>query len=54
MKDKPLDIALKFYKIAGAIFVSLKEHVNPSGKKARSHWEATELTFTQLRILLAH
>jgi DNA-binding MarR family transcriptional regulator len=53
MKLKPLDIALKFYEIAGPIFVSLKEEVNPAGSKARSHPDVKELTFTQLRVLLA-
>ncbi len=49
----PLDIALNFYEIAGPIFVSLKEQVNPPGDKVRSHPDVKELTFTQLRILLA-
>ena len=53
MKLKPLDIALDLYKIAGPIFVSLKEEVNPASYKARSHPDVKELTFTQLRILLA-
>ena len=53
MNGRPLDLALKLYEIAGPIFVSLKEEVNPAGKKARSHPEVKELTFNQLRILLA-
>jgi DNA-binding MarR family transcriptional regulator len=53
MKPKPLDIALSLYEIAGPIFVSLKEEVNPASEKARSHPDVKELTFTQLRILLA-
>ena len=53
MKVKSLDIALKFYEIAGPIFVSLKEEVNPASHEARSHPDVKELTFTQLRILLA-
>ena len=53
MKDNPLDIARSLYEIAGPIFVSLKEQVNPAGKKARSHPDVKELTFNQLRILLA-
>jgi DNA-binding MarR family transcriptional regulator len=53
MKAKPLDIALRLYEIAGPIFVSLKEEVSPAGEKALSHPEVKELTFTQLRILLA-
>src|SRR3984885_5006999 len=53
MNSAPLDMALKLYEIAGPIFVSLKEEVNPAGGKARSHPEVKELTFTQLRILLA-
>jgi DNA-binding MarR family transcriptional regulator len=53
MKLKPLDVALSLYEIAGPIFVSLKEQVNPASEKARSHPEVKELTFTQLRILLA-
>jgi DNA-binding MarR family transcriptional regulator len=53
MKQKPLDIALSLYEIAGPIFVSLKEEVNPASYKARSHPDVKELTFTQLRILLA-
>jgi DNA-binding MarR family transcriptional regulator len=50
---KPLDMALSLYQIAGPIFVSLKEEVNPAGGEARSHPAVKELTFTQLRILLA-
>ena len=53
MKDKPLDIALSLYEIAGPIFVSLKEQLKPASPKARSHPDVKELTFTQLRILLA-
>jgi DNA-binding MarR family transcriptional regulator len=53
MKVKPLDIALRFYEIAGPIFVSLKEEVNPASGRAHSHPAVKELTFTQLRILLA-
>jgi DNA-binding MarR family transcriptional regulator len=53
MKQTPLDIALSLYEIAGPIFVSLKEEVNPASRKARSHPDVKELTFTQLRILLA-
>ena len=53
MKHEPLDIALNLYEIAGPIFVSLKEEVNPASHKARSHPDVKELTFTQLRILLA-
>src|SRR5579862_6526281 len=50
---KSLDIALRLYEIAGPILVSLKEEVNPASYKARSHPNVKELTFTQLRILLA-
>jgi DNA-binding MarR family transcriptional regulator len=46
-------MALKLYEIAGPIFVSLKEQVNPARFKDRSHPDVKELTFTQLRILLA-
>jgi DNA-binding MarR family transcriptional regulator len=53
MKNSPLHIALNLYEIAGPIFVSLKEEVNPPGDEARSHPDVRELTFTQLRILLA-
>jgi DNA-binding MarR family transcriptional regulator len=53
MKKKSLDIALSLYEIAGPIFVSLKEEVNPARYKVRSHSDVKELTFTQLRILLA-
>ena len=53
MKNRPLDIALNLFKIAGPIFVSLKEEVNPASHKARSHPDVKELSFTQLRILLA-
>jgi DNA-binding MarR family transcriptional regulator len=53
MKDKPLDIALCFYEIAGPVFVSLKEEVNPASVRVRSHPAVKELTFNQLRILLA-
>jgi DNA-binding MarR family transcriptional regulator len=53
MKRTSLDIALSLYEIAGPIFVSLKEQVHPVSEKARSHPDVKELTFTQLRILLA-
>lgn len=53
MKSAPLDIALSLYEIAGPVFVSLKEEVNPVRGQDRSHPAARELTFTQLRILLA-
>lgn len=53
MKNNPLNIALSLYEIAGPIFISLKEEVNPSNHKERSHPAVKELTFTQLRILLA-
>jgi len=53
MEKKPLDIARSLYEIAGPIFVSLKEQVNPASDKARSHPDVKELSFTQLRILLA-
>lgn len=53
MQRKPLDIALSLYEIAGPIFVSLKEEVNPATHQARSHPDVNDLTFTQLRILLA-
>lgn len=53
MEPKPLEIALRLYEIAGPIFVSLKEQVNPASARARTHPAVKELTFTQLRILLA-
>jgi DNA-binding MarR family transcriptional regulator len=53
MQKRPLDIAMSLYEIAVPIFVSLKEEINPVRHKARAHPEARELTFTQLRILLA-
>lgn len=53
MNNRSLDIALNLYEIAGPIFVSLKEEVNPASHKARSHPDVKELSFTQLRILLA-
>jgi hypothetical protein len=53
MQRQALDIARCLYAIAGPIFVSLKEEVNPPGKKARSHPAVKDFTFTQLRILLA-
>ena len=53
MKDRPIDIALSLYGVAVPVFVSLKEQVNSAGEKARSHPAVKELTFTQLRILLA-
>src|SRR5580698_8054365 len=52
-RDTPRDIALNLYEIAVPIFVSLKEEVNPASGKGRSHPDLKELTFTQLRILLA-
>jgi DNA-binding MarR family transcriptional regulator len=53
MQWRPLDIAQSLYEIAVPIFISLKEEVNSPSGKARSHPAAKELTFTQLRILLA-
>ena len=53
MKRRLIDIALSLYEIAGPVFVSLKEQIHPASPKARSHPAAKELTFTQLRILLA-
>jgi DNA-binding MarR family transcriptional regulator len=53
MKQSALKTAMNLYEIAGPIFVSLKEQVNPASDKARSHPDVKELTFTQLRILLA-
>ncbi len=53
MKCRPLDIALSLYEIAGPVFVSLKEEVNSARYKDRSHSAVKDLTFTQLRILLA-
>ncbi len=53
MKHEALNIALSLYEVAGPIFVSLKEEVNPACPRARSHPAVKELTFTQLRILLA-
>ena len=53
MKHGGGDIALSLYEIAGPIFVSLKEEVSPGDKKAHSHPKVKELTFNQLRILLA-
>jgi DNA-binding MarR family transcriptional regulator len=53
MERRPIDIARRLYEIAGPIFVSLKEEVNPGSKKARSDPAVKELTFTQLRISLA-
>jgi DNA-binding MarR family transcriptional regulator len=53
MKSRPIDVALNLYEVAGPIFVSLKEQVNPPAGKARAHPDIRELTFTQLRILLS-
>jgi DNA-binding MarR family transcriptional regulator len=53
MYTKPLDMALHLYEIAGPIFISLKEQVHPASRRVRSHPDVKELTFTQLRILLA-
>ena len=53
MQYTPLDIAQSLYEIAGPVFVSLKEEVNPASPKVRSHPEAKDLSFNQLRILLA-
>ncbi|MGO8813775.1 MAG: MarR family winged helix-turn-helix transcriptional regulator [Terriglobia bacterium] len=44
---------MSLYEIAGPIFVSLKEEINPASHRARSHPDVKELTFNQLRILLA-
>jgi DNA-binding MarR family transcriptional regulator len=51
MKQKPLDLALSLYEIAGPIFVSLKEEINPAGHKRHSLPDVKDLSFTQLRIL---
>jgi DNA-binding MarR family transcriptional regulator len=48
-----MDIALSLYEVAVPVFVSLKEQIHPAGKKTRAHPVVKELTFTQLRILLA-
>src|SRR5580700_973806 len=53
MKSAPLELALSLYEIAVPIFISLKEEINSPGVGARSHPAVKELTFTQLRILLA-
>src|ERR1700720_390581 len=53
MDITPSSIALQFFEIAGPIFVSLKEQVHPANPRTRSHPAAKELTFTQLRIMLA-
>jgi MarR family transcriptional regulator, organic hydroperoxide resistance regulator len=53
MDITPSNIALQFFEIAGPIFVSLKEQMHPADIRARSHPAAKELTFTQLRVLLA-
>lgn len=53
MKSQPLDIALSLYEIAGPVFVSLKEEVNPTRGRDHSYPVIKDLTFTQLRILLA-
>lgn len=53
MDIRPLDIAVSLYDIAAPLLVSLKQEVHPASAKARSHPEVKELTFTQLRILLA-
>lgn len=53
MEHKSRDLALQFFEIAGPIFISLKEEVQPWTAKSKSHPAAKELTFTQLRILLA-
>jgi DNA-binding MarR family transcriptional regulator len=51
--SSPLTIALSLYEIAVPIFISLKEEINSPGDGVRSHPAVKELTFTQLRILLA-
>jgi len=51
--SSPLTIAQSLYEIAVPIFISLKEEINSPGNAARSHPAVKELTFTQLRILLA-
>jgi DNA-binding MarR family transcriptional regulator len=53
METPPRDLALRFFEIAGPIFIALKEEVQPSTAKSKAHPAAKELTFTQLRILLA-
>ncbi len=53
MNNEPLDIALSLYDIAGPIWVSLKEELKPASGKERFHSEVKEITFTQLRVLLA-
>lgn len=53
MQSTPLNIAQSLYEIAVPIFISLKEEINSPGDGARSYPAVKELTFTQLRILLA-
>lgn len=53
MNNQPLDIALSLYDIAGPIWVSLKEELKPASEKDHFHSDVKEITFTQLRVLLA-
>ena len=53
MKSKPLDIALNLYEIAVPIFISLKEDVSAVSERPRTQHDDKDLTFTQMRILLA-
>ena len=53
MDVKPLDVAQSFYEIAVPVFISLKEEIKSERTRTRTSRDAGELTFTQLRILLA-
>ena len=53
MNEKPLDAARRLYDVAVPIFLTLKEEVRRPQPASRSRTGAGNLTFTQLRILLA-
>ncbi len=53
MKPDPKQIALSLYEAAVPIFVTLKEEISSQSPSVTAHPVVRELTFTQLRILMA-
>ncbi len=53
MKPDPKQIALSLYEAAVPIFVTLKEEISSESPSLTAHPVVKELTFTQLRVLMA-
>ncbi len=53
MKPDPKQIALSLYEAAVPIFVTLKEEISAESPSVTNHPVVKELTFTQLRLLMA-